>query len=151
MSRHKKSGKKQTPKNFGGKHRNIQLQLHNLINIYVDITINDFANSVSSKSRPRKSTSNVAKVLKEIEVEKAWDEKEVYEGDFDFVEQDNEDGTVCYVARKVNTILGDCAQLATTNTIYICSFCHCIILWRKHFRLLKYLTKISVACSLFFR
>lgn len=75
--------------------------MHNIKVIFVDITINDFANSATCKNRAKKSIDNVVKVLKQMEVEKSWDEKEVYEGDFDLVEEENEDGTVSYVARKV--------------------------------------------------
>jgi hypothetical protein len=65
-----------------------------------DVTINDFANSSVCKNRTKKSTTNVNKVLKQLEDDKNWDEKsEDFEGNF--VEQENEDGTISYVIQKL--------------------------------------------------
>lgn len=62
--------------------------------------MNDFANSVVCKNRLKKSTHNVNKVLKEFEEEKSWDEKtDDFEGEF--VQQEDEDGNVVYVIRKL--------------------------------------------------
>ncbi|EEZ99147.1 transmembrane protein 183 [Tribolium castaneum] len=82
MSKHKKSGKKHTSSNLA------------------DVTINDFANSSVCKNRIKKSTANVNKVLqKQLEDDKNWDEKtDDFEGNF--VEQENEDGTISYVIQK---------------------------------------------------
>lgn len=79
--------------------------MHNILNNFVDVTINDFANSVTGKSRPKKSLSNVVQVLKQMGEEKAWDENDLYEGDFDVVKQEDEDGTVSVVVRKVQIII----------------------------------------------
>lgn len=67
--------------------------------LFSDITINDFANSTICSNRNKKSTSNVNKVLKQIEDNKSWDEK-TDDFDGDFVEQENEDGTISYVLQK---------------------------------------------------
>lgn len=71
--------------------------------LFLDITINDFANSTVCKNRPKKSTSNINKVLKKFEEEeKSWDEKsDEFEGDF--VEQVDEEGNVTYVLQKTDT------------------------------------------------
>lgn len=83
----KKSGKKKTNKTLGG---------------MGDVTIHDFANAKVSKSRVKKSVSSVTQVMKKMEIDdRAWDEKvEEFEGDFDFVEQENEDGTTSVVIKK---------------------------------------------------
>ncbi|KAJ8915248.1 hypothetical protein NQ315_015471 [Exocentrus adspersus] len=80
---HKKSGRNRSAKSLG------------------DITLNDFANAAVSKTRLKKSTSNVTTVLKKFEEEKSWDEK--IEDDFqgDFVEEIDEEGNVSFVIRKV--------------------------------------------------
>lgn len=45
------------------------------------------------------------KVLKQLESEKTWEENtDLFEGDFDFVPEENDDGTVSYVVRKVNKV-----------------------------------------------
>lgn len=44
------------------------------------------------------------KVLKQLEVEKAWDEKEEFEGDFDIVKEEDEEGRVSFVTRKVSIV-----------------------------------------------
>lgn len=38
-----------------------------------------------------------------MQKEKAWDEKEEFEGDFDIVKEENDDGTVSFVTRKVTS------------------------------------------------
>ncbi|XP_066999803.1 putative transmembrane protein 183BP [Anabrus simplex] len=71
-----------------------------------DVTLNDFANcSISSgKGRLKKAASNnvarEVKHLKEVD-SRAWYEKlEEFEGDFEFVEEDGEDGATAYVIKK---------------------------------------------------
>lgn len=67
---------------------------------FLDITLNDFANSSVCKTRLKKSANNVSNVLKKFEEEKTWEEKtEEFEGDF--VEEVDEEGNVTYVLRKV--------------------------------------------------
>nr|XP_023029519.1 transmembrane protein 183 isoform X1 [Leptinotarsa decemlineata] len=78
---YKKSRKNRSTKNLG------------------DITLNDCANSSVSKSRLKKSTNSVVKVLKNLEVEKEWDEK-TDEFDGDFVKVEDEDGNVSYEIRQ---------------------------------------------------
>lgn len=65
-----------------------------------DITINDFANSSVCKNRIKKSSTSVTHALKKLEInDKAWDEKDLE--DFDFVPEENEDGTVSFVTKTV--------------------------------------------------
>lgn len=75
------------------------------INNFVDVTINDFANSLTCTNRLKKSNSNVVKVLKQMKDEKGWDEKEEFEGDFEIVRKEDEDGNVTFVTKKVNILL----------------------------------------------
>ncbi|XP_044740602.1 transmembrane protein 183B [Chrysoperla carnea] len=69
-----------------------------------DVTINDFANATVCKNRAKKSTTSVTTVVKHLVVEsdtRAWDEKlEEFEGDFDFVREENEDGTESVVIKR---------------------------------------------------
>lgn len=61
------------------------------------MTINDFANATICKNRLKKSSSNVTKTIDN----RTWDEKiEDFDGDFDFVEQENEDGTTSVVIKR---------------------------------------------------
>ncbi|CAH0558729.1 unnamed protein product [Brassicogethes aeneus] len=62
-----------------------------------DITLNDFANSLICKNRPKKT--NPSLVLNNFKDEKSWDEK-IDEFDGDFVKEENEDGTVSYVIKE---------------------------------------------------
>ncbi|XP_046612206.1 transmembrane protein 183 isoform X1 [Neodiprion virginianus] len=63
-----------------------------------DVTLNDFANSPSGNhARLKKATTNVSSEVKQIMIKeednRAWDEKlDEFEGDFEFIEQENEDG-----------------------------------------------------------
>ncbi|GLH02770.1 Transmembrane protein 183 [Gryllus bimaculatus] len=71
-----------------------------------DVTLNDFANcSISGKGRLKKgATNSVVREVKQLSGEgdsRAWYEKlEDFEGDFEFVEEDGEDGTKEYVIKK---------------------------------------------------
>lgn len=104
MSRQKKSGKKNTTKTLTGKFNHF-FGFRKITPQFADITLNDFANSTSGKSRSKKSTSNVVKVLKQLESEKTWEENtDLFEGDFDFVPEENDDGTVSYIVRKVRNV-----------------------------------------------
>ncbi|KAF5298971.1 hypothetical protein FQR65_LT09520 [Abscondita terminalis] len=77
MSKHKKSNKKQHAKGIG------------------DITLNDFANAEVCKNRLKKSTCNVTTVIKRIESEKTWDERDDFDEDFVTVNKEvSEDGAV---------------------------------------------------------
>nr|CAI5836901.1 unnamed protein product [Callosobruchus analis] len=82
------------PTRKSGKHRSLKT--------FGDVTLNDFANSTVCKNRPKKSSESVTKVLKQFqEEEKSWDEKP---DDFDgeFVVEEDEDGNITYVLRKVD-------------------------------------------------
>lgn len=68
--------------------------------LFIDVTINDFANSTVCKNRLKKSSSNVTTIIKQLESDKSWDEKDDFDGDFDFVREENEDGTVSVVIKK---------------------------------------------------
>lgn len=65
-----------------------------------DVTLNDFANSSVPKNRLKKSSNNVSVVLKK-EVDKSWEDKDEDDFEGDFVQQENDDGTVSYVIQKV--------------------------------------------------
>nr|CAD7402998.1 unnamed protein product [Timema cristinae] len=72
-----------------------------------DITLNDFANSRYStgKTRIKKAaTNNVVREVKELSTHtdtRAWyDKLEDYEGDFEFVEEEDEDGERAVVMKK---------------------------------------------------
>lgn len=59
-------------------------------------------------------------VLKQLESEKTWDEKtDLFEGDFDFVEEENEDGTVSYVIRKVVDGFQRCSFVMSLNLLLV--------------------------------
>ncbi|CAH1964865.1 unnamed protein product [Acanthoscelides obtectus] len=72
---------------------------HRSLKTFGDITLNDFANSAVSKNRPKKSSESVTKVLKHFQ-EKSWDEKPD-EFDGQFIEEEDEEGNITYVLRKV--------------------------------------------------
>lgn len=76
MSKHKKANKKQHTRGIG------------------DITLNDFANAEVCKNRLKKSTSNVTTVIKRIEVEKTWDERDDFDDDFLGANETNGDSAV---------------------------------------------------------
>ncbi|CAG2065056.1 unnamed protein product, partial [Timema podura] len=72
-----------------------------------DITLNDFANSRYStgKARIKKAaTNNVVREVKELSTHtdtRAWyDKLEDYEGDFEFVEEEDEDGARAVVMKR---------------------------------------------------
>lgn len=70
-----------------------------------DVTLNDFANAAVCKNRSKKSVNSAMSVIKQIEKKeddnRSWEEKiEDFNGDFDFVEEENEDGTKSMVMKK---------------------------------------------------
>lgn len=72
----------------------------NLLFCFADVTINDFANSTVSMSRIKKSVSNTSAVLKQVD-NRSWDEKiDDFDEEFDFVEEENEDGSTSMVLKK---------------------------------------------------
>lgn len=67
--------------------------------LVTDVTLNDFANASVIKNRAKKSA--LIKQMEKTEDIRPWDEKiEDFEADFDFVEEENEDGTKSVVIRK---------------------------------------------------
>ncbi|XP_018328838.1 transmembrane protein 183-like [Agrilus planipennis] len=95
-------------------------KLHKLKNnSLADVTINDFANSVKPVYRPKKLVSNVISVLHTIEKEKSWDEKEEYDSNFDFISQENEDGTFSLVAKaRTNSTSDNKNMKENTGHVY---------------------------------
>lgn len=64
------------------------------------MTINDFANATVCKNRVKKSVSSTTTVLKQID-DRLWDEKlDDFDSEFDFIEEENEDGTKSMVLQK---------------------------------------------------
>lgn len=73
-----------------------------------DVTINDFANSSAPKHRPKKSSTSVTTIIKQLEdhenqtQSKSWDDQEL--DDYDYIKQENDDGEVIYVLKKVKIV-----------------------------------------------
>lgn len=67
-----------------------------------DVTINDFANAKSCKNRSKMSVTSVTQVMKQMDGDdRSWDEKLAdFDGDFDFVKEENEDGTTSVVIKR---------------------------------------------------
>lgn len=64
------------------------------------MTLNDFANAAVCKDRVKKSVSNIISVLKQVD-DRSWDEKlDDFDGEFDIVEEENEDGSKSMVLKK---------------------------------------------------
>ena len=53
-----------------------------------------------AKIDKKKSVNNVSTLIKQVECDKTWDEKDDFYQDFDFVREINEDGTYSVVLRK---------------------------------------------------
>uniref|UniRef100_A0A1B6I9A6 F-box domain-containing protein n=1 Tax=Homalodisca liturata TaxID=320908 RepID=A0A1B6I9A6_9HEMI len=91
----KKSGKK------SGSHKGFNRDVG-------DVTLADYANSsvLHGRGRLRKSKASLSVVcgVKQLNIQdKAWDEKlDEFEGDFDFVKQENEDGKEVFVMKKAS-------------------------------------------------
>ncbi|XP_054271759.1 transmembrane protein 183 [Macrosteles quadrilineatus] len=98
-----------------------------------DVTLADFANATVASGRLRKAKAafDVVREVKHLNIEdKAWDEKlEEFDGDFDFVKEENEDGEEVMVmkrsSRRKKTLSESLADKASGN-VYSLDIWHLI-------------------------